>query len=104
MICKPGAWKPGSGSQELGSQDLVARMWCPISGCENNENQFVFYRKTEILHKINEFRIGFVNIALENVAVAAARVVDRPSRSSETTLQKRRCLLNLVKLIICNDF
>ena len=58
-------WKPGSGSQDLGSQDLVAKMM----------KKHLFYWKSEILETNNDSRRRFVNIALENIAVAAARVV-----------------------------
>ena len=50
-----------------------------------------FDLKSEILEK-NDFRGRFVDIGLENVAVVAARVTDRPSRCSLKGVQKRRCL------------
>ena len=40
----------------------------------------------------NEFGKRFIDIGLENVAVAAARVIDRPPRYSNKGVQKRRCL------------
>ena len=40
----------------------------------------------------NEFGGRFIDIGLENVAVAAARVCDRPPRCSKKGVQKRRCL------------
>ena len=48
--------------------------------------------KNKILEKNNDSRKRFVNIGLESVAVAAARVVDLPSRSGLKGAQKRRCL------------
>ena len=42
--------------------------------------------------KKNEFGGRFINIGLEHVAVAAARVCDRPPRCSNKGVQKRRCL------------
>ena len=75
--------KPGCGSQDLvaitwkpgcGSQDLVARTWKPRSGSENDES-ISFYRQGVIMENKNHSRNGFVDIGLENVAVAATRVV-----------------------------
>ena len=40
----------------------------------------------------NEFGGRFVDIGLGNVAVAVARVCDRPPRCSNKGVQKRRCL------------
>ena len=42
----------------------------------------------------NEFgdRFIYIYIGLENVAVAAARVAERPPRCSNKKVQKRRCL------------
>ena len=40
----------------------------------------------------NEFGMRFIDIGLENVAVAAGRVCDRPPRCSNKGFQKRRCL------------
>ena len=37
--------------------------------------------KSKICLKDNDFHIGFVDIGLKNVVVAATRVVDLPSRS-----------------------
>ena len=54
-----------------------------------------FYMKSEILKKKNEFGGRFVDIGLENVAVAAARVVERHPRYSNKGLQNRRCLQNV---------
>ena len=51
-----------------------------------------FYMKSEVLEKKNEFDGRFVDIGLENVAVAAARVVERPPRCSLKGGHKRRCL------------
>ena len=48
--------------------------------------------KSEKLEKMNEFGGRFVDIGLENVAVAAARVVGGPPRCSNKGGQKRRCL------------
>ena len=45
-----------------------------------------------MLQKNDEFRIGFIDIGLENVAVAAAHVVERGSRRDKNGIQKRRCL------------
>ena len=47
--------------------------------------------KGEMLEK-NDSRNRFVDIGLENVAVTAARVSERPPRRSNKGLQKRRCL------------
>ena len=58
----------------------------------------------EILHKYNEFRICFINIGLENAAVAAARVVDRPFRSGIKGGYFRRCQLNLCEANYFHDF
>ena len=44
---------------------------------------------------MNDFRSRFVDIGLENVALAAARVVELPSRSGSKGVQKRRCLQNV---------
>ena len=46
------------------------------------------------------FRIGSVDIGLENVAVASTRVADRPSRSSSKGAQMCRCFQLLSKLLI----
>ena len=62
----------GSGSQDLGSQDMVAKMM---------KKYLLLYEK-EILKKHNIIRRRFVDIGLENIAVAAARVVEGPSRCS----------------------
>ena len=49
-----------------------------------------------ILEKmINECGMRVINIGLENAAVAAARVVEGPSRSSLKRVEKRRCLQNV---------
>ena len=40
----------------------------------------------------NEFGGRFIDIGLKHVAVAAARVCDRPPRCSNKGVQKRRCL------------
>ena len=45
--------------------------------------------------KHNASRIRFVDIGLENVVVAAARVVELPSRSGLKKVQKRRCRQNV---------
>ena len=83
-------WKPGCKSQDLvarmwergfGSQDLVARMLKPGSGSEIDE-KILFYKKSELSKKNNDSRNSFVDIGLENVALAPARVVEGPSRSS----------------------
>ena len=96
-------WKPGCGSQDLearmwkpgcGSQDLEARIWKPRSLSENNEKALIFIRKMRCW-KNNDSRTGFVNIGLENVAVVAARVVERPPRCNNKRVQKRRCLQNV---------
>ena len=75
-------WKPGFGSQDFESQDLVPKIirkiWCL------HENQ--------IWEKNNDSRKRFVDIGLVNVAVAAARVTDIPSRCSNKVGLKRRCL------------
>ena len=47
--------------------------------------------ENDIFQKANEFRIGFVDIGLEIVAVPATRVVERPSRCSNNNGKKRRC-------------
>ena len=46
------------------------------------------------LENVRQNEIGgrFIDIGLENVAVAAARVCDRPPRCSNKGVQKRRCL------------
>ena len=44
-------------------------------------------KKALVLIRAIEFRIGFVNIGLENVAVAATRVVDRPPRCNNKDLE-----------------
>ena len=52
-----------------------------------------FLYKSEILKK--KFGDRFVDIGVENVAVAAARVVERPPRCSNNKgVKKRRCLQN----------
>ena len=51
-----------------------------------------FYMRSENLEKTNDSRNRFVDIGLENVAVAAARVVERPPRCSLKGGHKRRCL------------
>ena len=53
-----------------------------------------FYWKSEMLQQSNEFRIGFVNIGLGNVAVAVAatRIVGLASRQYKKGAQTRRCL------------
>ena len=51
--------------------------------------------KSEVWNKKNEFGDRFVDIGLENVAVAAAHVVGGPSRCSNKGFQKRRCLQNV---------
>ena len=51
--------------------------------------------ENDILEKKNDSRSRFVDIGLENVAVAAARVVERPPRCSNKGVQKRRCLQNV---------
>ena len=49
--------------------------------------------KSEMLEKKNDSRGRFVDIGLENGAVAAARVVELPSRSGlKGGGHKRRCL------------
>ena len=45
--------------------------------------------KRKSWEKSNEFRIGFVDIGLENVTVAAKRVVEGPPRCSNEGGQKR---------------
>jgi hypothetical protein len=40
--------------------------------------------KNDVLEKKNDSRNRFVDIGLENVAVAAARVVERPPRCSNS--------------------
>ena len=67
---------------------MVARIWKTGSGTENDE---------KTLNKYSRKR--FVDIGLENAAVAAARVTDRPSRSSLKGVRKRRCLQN-----VCENF
>ena len=48
----------------------------------------VFWKNVEK----NEFGGRFIHIGLENVAVAAARVVELPLRCSNKVVKKRRCL------------
>ena len=48
-------------------------------------------RKVRFCEK-NEFSIGSVDLGLENVAVAAAHVVEGPSRLYKKSLRKRRSL------------
>ena len=50
---------------------------------------------SEILEKNNNSRSRCVDIGLENVAVAATRVVERLPRCSNKGVQKRRCLQNV---------
>ena len=50
----------------------------------------LFLYESEILKK--KFGDRFVDIGVENVAVAAARVVERPPRCSLKGGHKRRCL------------
>ena len=57
--------------------------------------------KSEILKK-NDFGGRFVDIGVENVAVAAARVVERPPRCSNKGVKKRRCLQNYCENIFCS--
>ena len=85
-------WQPESGSQDLvariwkrgfGSQDMEARIWSRKLLKENIEKEH-WGKKT--------FRIGFVDIKLGNVSVAATRVVDRPFRSGFERVQKYRCI------------
>ena len=78
-------WQQGSGSE-----DLVATIWKLRSGSEYDEKVMVL--ESKILQKTNQFHIGCVDIRLENVGVPATRVVDIPSRSGLTLVQKRRCL------------
>ena len=87
-------WEPGSGSQ-----DVAARIWWPGSGRQDLEakmmkKQWLLYEKKDF-GKDNDSRNRFVDIGLENVAVAAARVVERPPRCSNKGVQKRRCLQNV---------
>ena len=49
-------------------------------------------KKSEILDTSNDSRKRFVDIELENVAVAAARVTEGPPHWSIKGGQKRRCL------------
>ena len=50
------------------------------------------YKESEIWQTGNKFRIGFIDIGLENNAVAATRVTELPSRRDKIGVQKRRCM------------
>ena len=50
-----------------------------------------FYLLNEIWETNNDSRKRFVDIGLENVAVAAAHVAELPPRCSNKGGQKRRC-------------
>ena len=45
----------------------------------------------------NEFGGRLIDIGIDNVAVAAARVVERPPRCRKKVCQKRRCLQNVLR-------
>ena len=71
---------------------MVARTWKRGSGSEIDETNIICFKKREKLQQKNDFQIDFVDIGLENVAVAAARVTDIPSRPNKKRCQKRPCL------------
>ena len=54
----------------------------------------VFYMKSGTLEKNNDSRSRSLDTGLENVAVAAARVVELLPRSSLKGIHKSRCLQN----------
>ena len=100
-------WKPGCGSQDVEAENVAvaaARVTDRPSRsgfkdvqkrrCLQNVSEF-FFLGSRAKEKNNDSRKRFIDIGLENVVVAAAHVVEGPSRSGLRGVQKRRCLQNV---------